>query len=127
MIEHARQEEDGNTKPENGATFPEKDGSESDGIGDNITKKINDYFEELGDANYINKQREEIMTKFKSIKEQNLKFKQFVINFKENEKLIADKLNSFKITIQVPDVNKKMFLTVDDAIEFGQQDKAKRS
>ena len=53
--------------------------------------------EEYDDYNKIQKSREDLIGKFRNIKDQNDRFKVFIATFRENEKEFALKLKTIKI------------------------------
>jgi len=63
-----------------------------------MNKRINNYYDnENNEEEKINKQHDNLMEQFKTIKDQNKKFRNFIDEFKINEKTISEKLKKISI------------------------------
>jgi len=63
-----------------------------------MNKRINNYYDnENNEEEKIKKQHDNLMEQFKTIKDQNKKFRNFIDEFKINEKNISEKLKKISI------------------------------
>ena len=65
-----------------------------------VTNAFNKLLEEYDETTKIREQRENLIIKFKYIKDQNEKFKIFMSEFRENEKDFAVKLKALRIELE---------------------------
>lgn len=68
-----------------------------------VANAFNKLLEEYDETTKIRENRENLIMKFKLIKDQNENFKDFMTLFRENEKEFANKLKQLKIELEEKD------------------------
>jgi SMC interacting uncharacterized protein involved in chromosome segregation len=94
-----------------------------------VANAFNKLLEEYDETTKIRENRENLIMKFKLIKDQNENFKDFMTLFRENEKEFANKLKQLKIELEEKDQNtvKKKRFSASSLIDSESKKRSKSS